>query len=271
MVEATGPDAVGRGRVAGKVALVTGGGSGIGRGCARLLAAEGARVMVSDLDHATAQAVAAEVGDDARDLTLDVRDELGWRRGIATTLEAHGRLDILVNAAGRLNLASIEDESLTDFRELQAVNVEGVFLGCKFAIDAMRRTTIDKSEPGGSIINLSSVSGLIGGHNLAAYNASKGAVRLLTKSVALYCARKARGVRCNSVHPAFIDTPMVDRLVGAVSGDPEEVREKLAQMVPLGRIGTVDDVAYAVLYLASDESAFMTGSELVIDGGMTAQ
>ena len=149
-----------------------------------------------------------------------------------------------------------------------AVNGDGVFLGCKYGVAAIKQTSTSEGS-GGSIINISSVSGLIGGHNLAAYNASKGAVRLLSKSVALHCARKGYNIRCNSVHPTFIDTPMV-RAMFEDADDPDRVRQKLSRQVPLGHIGEPNDIAWAIVYLASDESKFMTGAELVVDGGITA-
>ena len=170
---------------------------------------------------------------------------------------------MLVNGAGIVVVKSIEDISEAEWRRVQAVNVDGVFLGCRHAVRAMKAT-------GGSIINLSSVSGLVGGHNLVAYNASKGAVRLLTKSVALHCARKGYGIRCNSVHPAFVETPMLDEVV-AGARDPAAARERLVGAIPLGRTGTAEEIAALLVYLASDESAFVTGAELVIDGGLTAQ
>ena len=163
---------------------------------------------------------------------------------------------------------SIEDCTLNEWKQVMAVNGDGVFLGCKYGIGAIKKTS---NEPGagGSIINISSVSGLIGGHNLAAYNASKGAVRLLSKSVALYCARQGYNIRCNSVHPTFIDTPMVRSMINNAP-DPGRVEQKLARQVPLQHIGEPDDIAWGVVYLASNESKFMTGSEFVVDGGITA-
>ncbi|MBV8184045.1 MAG: SDR family oxidoreductase, partial [Hyphomicrobiales bacterium] len=193
---------------------------------------------------------------------LEVTDEASWEALIDGVLRRHDRLDVLVNSAGVAPLGDIETESLEQFRRVMAVNVDGVFLGCRYGVRAM------KGHPS-AIVNLSSVSGLVGGHNLASYNASKGAVRLLTKSVALYCARKQYGIRCNSVHPTFIDTPMVQGMFASLGG-PEAAREKLGRQIPLGRIGEPDDVAHAIVYLASDESKLMTGSELVLDGGLSA-
>ena len=251
------------GRVEGKVALITGGASGIGRASAELLAAEGARVVIADIDETGAAAVARAIGEAALMMRLDVTSEDDWRAAIAGTLEAFGQLHVLVNSAGVSVLKNVEDTTLEEWRFVNGVNLDGTFLGCKHAIPAI------KESGGGAIINLSSVSGLVGGHNLAAYNASKGGVRLLTKSVALHCARKGYNIRCNSVHPTFIDTPILEPIL-ARAEDPELMRQKLARQVPIGRLGRPEEVAAGILYLASDESAFMTGAEFVLDGGVTA-
>lgn len=249
-------------RVAGKVAIVTGGASGIGRGCALALAAEGASVVVADRDEVGGAAVAAELGGDHVFAALDVRDEVGWARVIATTLERFKRVDILVNAAGVAVFKDIEQTTLEDWHFVNSINSDGVFLGCKAAIGAMKTT-------GGSIINVSSVAGLIGVADGPAYCASKGAVRLLTKSVALHAARRGYDVRCNSIHPSFINTPMVEQVIAA-SRDPEKARKNFTRAAPLGRMGEVEDVSQVVVFLASDESRFVTGAELAIDGGLTA-
>jgi len=248
------------GRVAGKVVLVTGAGGGLGRGFCGMLAAEGAIVVATDRDAAAAEAVAAETGGTA--FALDVTQEAAWIRCIADIGQHFGRLDGLVNNAGIVMLKSIEETSLDDWRLTMGVNLDGVFLGCKHALQLMKTT-------GGSIVNISSVSGIIGGHNLAAYNASKGGVRLLTKSVALHCARMGYGIRCNSVHPSFVETPMVETMIAATE-DAERARQRLVRQVPLGRIATAADIAPLVVYLLSDESRFVTGSEMVVDGGVTA-
>lgn len=252
------------GRVEGKVALITGGASGIGRASAELLAAEGARVVIADIDETGGAAVARAIGEAALMMRLDVTSEDDWRAAIAGTLEAFGQLHVLVNSAGVSVLKNVEDTTLEEWRFVNGVNLDGTFLGCKHAIPAI------KESGGGAIINLSSVSGLVGGHNLAAYNASKGGVRLLTKSVALHCARKGYNIRCNSVHPTFIDTPILEPIL-ARAEDPEVMRQKLARQVPIGRLGQPEEVAAGILYLASDESAFMTGAEFVLDGGVTAR
>ncbi len=248
-------------RVAGKIILVTGAAGGLGRAFCKALAGEGATVVATDRDRKGARAVAAEChGGVAMD--LDVSDEAAWQKVIAAVAKRFGRLDGLVNNAGVAILKSIEDTTIEDWRLTMGVNLDGVFFGCKHAIGLMKAT-------GGSIINVSSVSGIIGGHNLAAYNASKGGVRLLTKSVALHCARHGYGIRCNSVHPSFVNTAMVDGMV-ATAPDPEIARQRLARQIPLGRVAETDDIAPMIVYLASDESRFVTGSELVVDGGVTA-
>jgi 3(or 17)beta-hydroxysteroid dehydrogenase len=251
------------GRVEGKVALITGGASGLGRASATMLAAEGAKVTIADVNETGGREVAETIGPAALFVRLDVTDEASWIAAIEQTVEAFGGLDVLVNSAGVGVVKDVEQTTLEEWRFVNSVNLDGVFLGCKHAIGAM------KVRGGGSIINLSSVSGLVGGHNLAAYNASKGGVRLLTKSVALHCARAGYNIRCNSVHPTFIDTPMVQEMIAA-GRDPNKVRQSLERQIPLGRIGRPDEVASGIVYLASDESSFMTGTEFVLDGGITA-
>lgn len=247
-------------RVSGKIALVTGGASGLGAAIARRLAEEGAHVAVADIDSEGANAIASDIG--GVPVTLDVTREEDWARAVRETTDRCGALHILVNNAGILIKGSVEELSLTDWRKVHDVDLDGVFLGCKHAIQAIA------AAGGGSIVNISSISGIIGGHNLAAYNSAKAGVRLLTKSVALHCARKQYNIRCNSVHPAFVATALLDDVSTAMSRD--ELAEKLARQVPLGRLGTPQDVANAVLYLASDESAFMTGTEMILDGGISA-
>ncbi|MFP2933779.1 glucose 1-dehydrogenase [Pyxidicoccus sp. 3LG] len=255
-------------RVDGKVALVTGGVGGLGSAAARLLAREGAKVVVTDRKEREAEglALAASLGEGAGlFLPLDVTKEEDWERAMARTLERFGRLDVQVNNAGMGIPKDIESISLQEWRLVHAVNLDGVFLGCKYGIKAMRQCGAK-----GSIINVSSVAGLQGVPTIVAYGSAKGAVRLLSKSVALHCAYKGYGIRCNSIHPTFIETNMVAELANS-SGNPEKARANMARTIPLGRLGEPDDFAYAVLYLASDESKLMTGSEFVLDGGATAQ
>jgi len=250
-------------RLAGKVALITGGASGLGRQAAVRMAGEGAKVALGDINLAGAEAAAREIGESAMALKLDVTSESDWQAAVAAVAARFGKLNVLLNSAGVGINKDVEETTLAEWRFVNGVNLDGTFLGCKYALGEM------KKHPPGSIINISSVSGLIGGHNLAAYNASKGGVRLLSKSVALHCARKGYRIRCNSLHPTFIDTPMVQAMFSD-RPDGERIRQKLAAQVPLGHIGEPDDIAWAVVYLASDESKFVTGAEFVVDGGITA-
>jgi 3(or 17)beta-hydroxysteroid dehydrogenase len=248
-------------RLVGKVALITGAASGIGRATAALFHAEGAKVVATDRNEAGLKAL----GPDA-DLTLlhDVTDEARWREAVDAVVAAFGRLDILVNSAGVGTLGNIETTTLADWRKVNAINAEGTFLGCREAVRAMKETG------GGSIVNLSSVAGIIGDGSSLAYCASKGAVRLLTKSAALHCARRGYKIRVNSVHPSFAETPMVLEGI-AHARDPERVREGLMRAAPMGRMGKAEEVALTILFLASDESSFTTGAEFMVDGGLTAQ
>jgi 3(or 17)beta-hydroxysteroid dehydrogenase len=254
-------------RVAGKVALVTGAGLGLGKASAMMLAREGARVVVSDINEKEGRRVSdaiVEGGGEAIFLRHDVSQEAAWKEAIATTLTRFGGLDVVVNNAGVALSANVEDTTLDQWRQLMAINLDGVFLGTRAAIGAMKKTG------GGSIINMSSIEGLIGDPNLAAYNASKGGVRIFTKSAALHCAKAGYKIRVNSIHPGYIWTPMVEHFA-AEQGDAVAAKAALAALHPLGHIGEPDDIAYAVVYLASEESKFVTGSELVVDGGYTAQ
>lgn len=255
-----------RGRVANKVALVTGAAKGIGRASALLLAREGARVVLTDLDEARGTAVATEIaraGGEALFLQHDVTDEGQWISVVDRASAHFGALHIVVNNAGIGTAGSAEDETLEAWRRLMAVNLDGVFLGTKHAIRAMKDGT-------GSIVNISSIEGIVADPQLAAYNASKGGVRIFSKSAALHCAQAGYRIRVNTIHPGYIWTPMVEGYLAGL-GDVEAGRQAVAKMHPIGRLGEPEDVAYGVLYLACDESAFVTGSELVIDGGYTAQ
>jgi len=250
------------GRLQDKIALITGGASGIGHAAARLFAEEGATVVIADRDEAAAQAAATAIGGRASFQRLDVTAEDRWIAVTDALVHDRGRLDILVNSAGVSLLKDIEATTLDEWRALMAVNLDGTFLGCKHAVRVMK-------ERGGSIVNMSSVAGLIGSGFLAAYCASKGGVRLLTKAVALHCARKGYNIRCNSVHPSFADTPMLEGMVAAAR-NPDKLAASFAAAAPLGRLAQPIEVARTILFLASDESAFTTGAELVVDGGLTA-
>jgi NAD(P)-dependent dehydrogenase (short-subunit alcohol dehydrogenase family) len=252
------------GRVSGKVALVTGAASGIGRACAEALAREGADVVLTDVQ-AKGEEVAAGIrkaGGKARFQLQDVTSEGEWTSVIGGIEKEFGKLHVLVNNAGIAVGGMVTDLSLEDFRRQMAVNVDSVFLGTKAALPLMR-----KSGPG-SIVNISSVAGLRGAPRLSAYCASKGAVRLFTKSVALECAVMKDGIRVNSVHPGIIDTPIWEQVIPG-SNEPRDLDALSALRVPLGVKGVPADIANAVLFLASDESRYMTGEEVVVDGGLT--
>ena len=251
-------------RVAGKVALISGGASGLGLATARLLAREGAKIVITDIQKDKGPAAAQSIGPDALFLDHDVTSEARWKEVVDQTVSRFGKLNIVVNSAGIGTEGTVEDTSLADFRKMMAINVEGVFLGCKYGIGAMKT-----NNETCSIVNISSVAGLVSGYQMCAYSASKGAVRLMSKSVALHCARAGYKIRCNSVHPAFISTPMVEEPLSHAA-DPEKARKRLLRMVPLGKIGVPNDIGYMILYLASDESQFVTGAEMVVDGGCTA-
>jgi 3(or 17)beta-hydroxysteroid dehydrogenase len=256
------------GRVQDKIALVTGGASGIGFATTKLLVEEGAKVVVGDLKGhdlkgpASERAV-AELGQRVSFDALDVAREDDWIAVTDKIVHDFGRLDILVNNAGVALLKDIEATTFEEWRGLMAVNLDGSFLGCKHAVRVM------KERGGGSIINLSSIAGIVGYGGLAAYCASKGGVRLLTKSVALHCARKGYNIRCNSVHPSFVETPMLQGMIAAAR-DPEKMQASCLAAAPLGRLAQPIEIARTILFLASDEAAFTTGAELVVDGGLTA-
>jgi len=258
------------GRVDGKIALITGGAQGLGEAAARMLVREGAQVVITDVNVAGAEKVAASINETHKGAALalahDVTQEDQWARVIAEAERAFGGLHVLVNNAGIGLTKDFLQVTLEEWRRVHAIDLDGVFLGCKLAIPLMAKSAT--GALGGSIVNISSISGIIAGHNMAAYNSAKAAVRHLSKSVALYCARHALNIRSNSVHPVFIATPILDGMVTKMGR--EEAYAKLGRQVPLGRIGEPDDIAYAVLYLASDESKFVTGAELKVDGGISA-
>ena len=250
-------------RLAEKVVFISGGARGMGEVEARLFAKEGAKVAIGDVLEEDGRRVEGEIneaGGEALFLRLDVTSEPDWQRSIAATVSRFGRLDILVNNAGITPaFAALDESTLSDWSHVMDINAAGVFLGMRAAIPELRRAG------GGSIVNISSILGLVGQDNVhPAYIASKGAVRLLTKSAAVQYA--AEGIRVNSVHPGVIDTDMI----AAARADPSWVEQTLAR-TPMGRFGQSEEVAYGVLYLASDEASYVTGTELVIDGGWTAQ
>ncbi len=250
---------------------------GIGAACARTLASHGARVVVADVAEREARAVAEAItreGGVAEGMLLDVTREADWRRVIDATVARHGGLDVLVNNAGIAVVATLLETSLEDWRRVHAVNLDGVFLGTRHAVDAMRPG--GSGGRGGSIINLSSVGGIIGAEGLSAYCSTKGGVRLFTKSVAIEVGKAGYGIRVNSVHPGNTDTPMFrkelrDMLESGMAGSEAEALQYYMNMQALPEIGQPEDVAAMVLFLASDAARFVTGAEFVVDGGLTAQ
>lgn len=256
------------GRVAGKKAFVTGAAQGLGAAIATALAAEGAKVSVADINHAGAEKLTAELNKvhgagTAFAFELDVVDEAQWVTALAAANKAMGGISALVNNAGISGgRGNIEELALADWKRTMSVNVDSVFLGAKHALKYMR-----ENQPG-SIVNISSIAGLIASHNTPSYNASKAAVWLLSKNIALHCAKQKLDIRSNSIHPTYIDTPILDPLRQMFG--KEEAEAKLGRQVPLGRIGTPQDVAMAALYLISDESRFVTGAEIKVDGGISA-
>ena len=235
-----------------KIVLVTGAGGAIGSAVVEAIRSAGGTAIATDLKRGAG--IAAE---------LDVTSEAGWQRLAADIEREHGRLDGLVNAAGIASVAHIEKAEFADWRRVLSVNLDGTFLGCQYAFPLLRKK-------GGAIVNLSSVLGLVGSANLPAYSASKGGVSLLTKSVALHGARYKPPVRCNAVCPAFIEGPMVDDIAGGTR-DPATVKQRLSNDIPLGRLGAPTEVAKLIVYLLSEDSAFITGADVPIDGGLTAR
>ncbi len=252
-------------RVAGKIALVTGAAQGLGEAISRMLAKEGATVLLTDINADGVQQVAESINQTragaAAAMAHDVTSPEQWQEAIARA-KSLGGLNILVNNAGIGSIGGVVEETLENWKRVHEVDVDSVFLGCKYAIPLMAESG------GGSIVNISSIAGIIAGYNYAAYNSAKAAVRHLSKSIALDCARSRNNIRCNSVHPVFIDTPILDGM--DFHNDRDLLLEKLGKQIPIGRVGEPDDVAYAVLYLASDESKFMTGAEMRVDGGISA-
>lgn len=247
-------------RLAGKVTVVTGAAGGIGRSIAALFLREGAFVQMADIDAEGLSRAQAELGGSTSASRLDVRDERAWRSLFGELLQRHGRVDVLVNNAGvtgNPQAGDLESVTLEDWRDVQSANVESVLLGCRHFVTTMA------SRGGGSIVNISSMAALTATPSLLAYGASKAAVRQLTQSVAMHCLRKGHPIRCNSVHPGFIETDMVRNAFA-----PERL-DQLKSSIPVGSLGTAADIAQAVLYFASDESRYATGTRLVVDGGVT--
>lgn len=251
------------GRLDGRKALITGGASGIGATTARLFMAEGALVVTTDIDETKGQETAEELGADCSFFPHDVTSEASWERVMTLARQVHGGVDIVVNSAGVSIPSSIEDASLTHWRQVMSINCDGVFLGCKHGVRAM------KGEGGGAIVNLSSTLGAKAGSIYAAYCASKAAVLSITRTTALHCAEQGYGIRCNAVLPGATDTPMYQGYIAAAD-DEEAARAQFAAAHPLGRVGRPEDVAHAILYLASKEADFVTGVELPVDGGFLA-
>lgn len=263
--------------VRGKVALVTGAAKGIGAACAATLAGHGASVVVADIDAQAGRAVADAIikeGGDAVFMALDVTDQAQWQTTVSAVVDHHGGLDVLVNNAGIAIVHTLLETSLEEWRRVHAVNLDSVFMGTRCAVEVMRPG--GRSGRGGSIINLSSVGGLIGAEGLSSYCSSKGGVRLFSKSVAVECGRAGYGIRVNSVHPGNTDTPMFRQELedmhrkGAVASTEEALKFYMDMQV-LPEIGQPRDIAAMVLFLASDAARFITGAEFVVDGGLTAQ
>lgn len=253
------------GRVAGKVVLLTGGAMGLGQAAARALIAEGARVIITDINAEAGAASAAALGCDF--LHQDVTDWPRWHEVIGAVEARHGRLDVLVNNAAITVYGSVMDITPEDFRRCYTVDVDSIFMGCKAAIPLMARHK-EWGGVGGSIINFSSAAGNKPSPDLAAYNSAKAAVAMLTKSIALYCAREKNGIRVNCIQPGTILTPNVESVI-AGTPDPQATRAAFSIAQPIGRMGEVEDIAHLVVYLASDESKFATGAPFIVDGGLS--
>jgi len=256
------------GRVDGKMSFVTGAAQGLGEAIAYMLAKEGSKVVLADINYDKVVPVSERINNEfpeqAFPLKLDVTSEDQWKESLIKAEKLMGGINVLVNNAGIGGGTTIEDTDYETFQNVMKVDTDSVFLGCKYAIPIM------KNYSPGSIVNTSSIAGLIAGHNMASYNTAKAGVWMLSKSVALHCARQAYNIRCNSIHPTFINTPILDNMLNRSNVERDELLMKLARQVPLGKVGEPNDVAYTVLFLASDESKFITGSEIKIDGGISA-
>jgi 3(or 17)beta-hydroxysteroid dehydrogenase len=251
------------GRLEGKAALITGGASGIGAATARHMLREGAQVVIADIQAEAGRKFASELGDAALFVQLDVSQEDDWERAVSEAEQKFGQLDILVNAAGISVPSPIDEASFDHWKQTMSVNADGVFLGCRAGVAALRRSG------GGSIVNVSSTLGIRGGAPFPAYSASKGAVRMLTKSVALRCAEQGYNIRCNSVHPGATETPMLEPYV-QMAENREKGLAMLASAHPMGRVGQPEEIANVIVFLASDEASFVTGVEIPVDGGFCA-
>lgn len=245
----------------GKIALITGAADGIGAAAARSLAGQGATIIATDINLEGATALANTLGNNSIALALDVCDENAWGSVLATVSDRIGELDILVNNAGGSGAGNIEEISIDDYRRAMTLNADSVFIGCKLAIEVMK-------ERGGNIINVSSIHGIRAAAHAASYTAAKGAVRLLTKSIALHCAQHGYNIRCNSIHPGYILTTQMKQWLEE-SENPDAAMADLLSMHPIGFLGEPDDIGNGILFLACDDSRFMTGAELVMDGGYT--
>ncbi|GGE08491.1 short-chain dehydrogenase [Polymorphobacter glacialis] len=254
-------------RLSGKIALITGAAQGLGAAMAARFASEGARVVLTDINAAGAAEQAAQIGPNARSIGHDVTDTDQWEAAIAFAEAEFGGLHILVNNAGISAGSTVEATSFEDWRRVHAIDLDSVFFGSKLALPLMART-VKETGVRGSIVNISSIAGVIAGHNSAAYNSAKAGVRHLTKSVALHCAKQRYGITCNSIHPVFIDTPILDGITSRLGR--EEGLAKLGRQIPLGAVGEPDDIAWAAVYLASDEAKMVTGHGLYVDGGISA-
>lgn len=254
-------------RLDGKIIMVTGAASGLGLRMSERFVAEGASVLMTDIDAVGVERKAAGLG--AHGFGHDVTIEAEWLQALAEAERQFGGLHVLVNNAGIGTPGSVESTTIEDWRRVHAIDLDGVFLGCRHALPVIRRT-IAADGTRGSILNISSIAGIIASGRMAAYNSAKAAVRHLTKSVALHCAGNGDRITCNSLHPAFIDTPILDNFQKeGMSRDM--MKDKLARQIPMGQVGDPDDVAWAAVYLCSDEAKFVTGAELAIDGGISAQ
>lgn len=255
-------------RLTNKIALITGGSSGIGAAMCQRFAQEGATVIIADITQEQGTALAKSInqqGDKAFFIPLDVTQQSQWQAAITSIVEQHGQLDVLVNNAGIVIPGTVEECTLADWQRTQSVNSDAVFLGTQIAIKTMKKT-------GGSIINVSSIEGIIGEAKVAAYNASKGAVRIFSKSAALHCAQSGYNIRVNSLHPGYVATPLVADAVASMPQEQAlEFQQRVLGNIPLGRMAQPSEIAAAAMFLASDDASYITGSELVIDGGYTAQ